>query len=858
MAFARHATPARFSPRALAVRLRARPDSEHEQALIRIVIVAALFALMSAGSGGTVVSPEHRAGALLAGGYLAVSIAYFLCTVIAPQASPTRRLIAMVTDFATTSAFLHFGDAAAAPFYPIYLWVTLGNGFRYGLPYLAASVSAAFSGFFMVVVTTPFWQDNMGLGLGLLAALVMIPSYTASLIRKLTEAKAQAEAASHAKSRFLASMSHELRTPLNAVIGVSETLRRSRLDDDQKEMVHTIRTAGGALLSLIEDILDLSRIEANKVSVAVEPFDLHRELGDLMAMLRPQAAAKAIALEVHVDAAAPHRLLGDRRHLRQILTNLVANAIKFTEAGHVLVSVGAPPARPHQGALLRFDVADTGIGIEIEQQERIFERFTQADETVERRYGGTGLGLAITRSLVALMDGTLSLTSKRGAGSTFSVELPFALADDRAEAGGALAGVALAPATLPERIIVVGADPALADEVRSALGSAPASTVSHALTVADAARLMGGGSPPARATAVQVIDAAAAGAAAAVAEGGRHGGCPRIRIAAACEPAAPPLGFVSTLARPIDGERLRRALAAAAALGRLDGAADHDGGEDKGSEAAARALSALVVEDNPINQKVTRRILEHAGHRVTVVGSGEDALDALDAGTFDVMIVDINMPGMSGLELIKLQRIAELGDRRLPIVALSADATPETRKACEDAGGDVYLTKPIEPARLLAALSDLTRGVAGADKVAAADGADRVTSIFSHPRYRAEPSAAINWQVIQGLTGFGDAEFVIETVDEYVVNTQALIAEIRVAVAAGDVSAFRAAVHALRGTSGNVGAEGLWRLTQDSAGMTVERLRQTGQDYVTRLTQELARFRNEFARFSASQRSGRS
>lgn len=849
---------AAWSVRALARRLKARPDSEHEQALIRIGIVALLFGWMAVGIAfDGVLSAERHAGALLAGGYLALSIVYLVATAIAPQASPTRRLTAMVTDFATTSAFLHFGGGAAAPFYPIYLWVTLGNGFRYGLPYLAASVSAAVSGFFMVVVTTPFWQTNMGLGIGLLAALVVIPAYSASLIRKLTEAKAQAEAANLAKSRFLASMSHELRTPLNAVIGVSECLRTSRLDDDQREMVQTIRTAGGALLSLIEDILDLSRIEANKVAVATEPFDLHRELGDLVAMLRPQATAKGIGFDVHVGWDTPRRVVGDRRHLRQILTNLAANAIKFTSDGHVLVSVAAQPTR-HDGArVLRFRVADTGIGIEAGQQERIFERFTQADESVQRRYGGTGLGLAITRSLVGLLGGTLSLASTPGQGSTFTVELAFA-----ADAQGTPA-----PAALPERVVVLSLDQGVAAEVRAAIGAAAADRVVHARTTLDAARLAGGGARSARASCVIIVDSGDGLFAPLFGQPGAERdaieGITRIRLAGPGEPAEPAFGFVSTLTRPLTDASLAGALRLARALAVATQGTDDDDGhaaaEDDGNAAAiGRALHLLVAEDNPVNQKVTRRILEHAGHHVTMVANGEDALDALDGGRFDALIVDVNMPGMSGLDVIKLQRVAGLGQPRLPIVALSADATPETKRACEDAGGDAYLTKPVEPRRLLSTLIELTRG--GDDTAAAADDGQRVTSIFSHPRYRAEPAVApaINWQVIQGLSRFGDKEFVLETLHEYVANSEILVGDIRAAVTAADVPAFRDAVHALRGTSGNVGAEGLWRLSQDSAGMTSERLRQHGHDYVGKLDRELARFKHEFARYAASPRHGMS
>ncbi len=787
---------------ALLGRLRRRPDSEHEQAMVRVVLVLILLGYFWA----TLDGPAGLGLAVILL-YPAVSFVYVAWIVAAPGANPPRRILAMLSDFLAMSLLMiDFGETAA-PMYPLFLWVTLGNGFRYGLPYLVASTAVGALSFAIVIAIAVPWRDHLGLSLGLLGGLVVVPAYASTLIRKLTEAKVQAEAANRAKSRFLAVISHELRTPLNAVIGMAELLDSTKLDPRQREMSHTIRLSGQALLSLIDSVLDFSRIEARRTEVTVATVDLDRSLADLLLVLGQQAEAKNLRLGVGLAADVPPLIRADWPHIRQILTNLISNAIKFTERGgiRIEVSCGASGGR----RMVVFDVVDTGIGIPADKLEYVFKSFAQADDDINRRYGGTGLGLTISRHLAELLGGGLQAESRIGEGSRFRLQVPLEeVPDEAAAAAPGMEVVLLAADAVAEAFAAAGVEFRRAASAAEAVGLVQASAAPTALCLEQ--------------------DALALRSAAGL-------GVPLIALGSADADGQPLLRLPS---RPTPAQ-VRRAVRACAIF--------HG---DREPEAARDVplmppLRILLAEDNATNRRVMGLLLERGGHRYDVVATGDELLDAIENGTFDVVVTDINMPGLNVIEAVKLYRMAHLGEQgRLPIIACTADATPQTRRACDEAGFDAFLTKPVIAATLLATIAELVRP----SRAAGGQATGKVADLTAHPGFSGPSSSPVDWHTVDGLLELGDDDLLRELVEEFAADALGLLDSMAAAGAAGDASRFRAECHALKSSAANVGARAVARLCQSGGAVEPGALAVEYKDFCLRAKVALNEYTDEIAR----------
>jgi two-component system sensor histidine kinase RpfC len=776
--------------RRLQERIRARPDSEFQQALIRLCIVVGFYLYFSLG--GLEHSPAIDAQAHFLGlGLTLISLSLLMGSLLDTEVSVARRSIGMLHDFTVATYMLAISNETGAPIVATYLWVTLGNGFRYGMPYLHVSTIASVAGFIIVYQFNPFWQAHTPLWWGIWLTLIVIPLYASSLLKQLHAAVKREHEASLAKSRFLANMSHELRTPLNGVIGVADLLVETPLNKEQKEFSQIISSSAHALLELIDNVLDISRIEAGRIVTTDEDFDLHRLINGTTAMMESQAQGKGLVLAAHMAPQTPFQLHGDARHLRQVLINLIGNAIKFTEHGRIDVYIR--PVGMGQPQRLRFEIVDTGIGIPEAAQARIFDSFTQADPSVTRRFGGTGLGTTIAKQLVETLGGQIGLHSREGEGTTLWFELPFALQTT-------IVPVASEHFEAPMRVaILAGAE--LTIRLQTVIRNWGAETVLVDNTTRLAAELsayLSGGTPLG---AVVVERAALPGDAVAflhlLRDDPSLAALPIILIESDLnvEPALDAqlirAGYASVLRTPVNSTLLFNAIHAVVSHdmpANVVSLANHF----QAQAGNAAGLRILVAEDNPVNQRVIRGLLDHAGHHSFLAHDGEEALAMLESAEqpYHLAIIDMHMPQLSGPEVVQRWRFMEKG--HLPIIMLTADARAEAQMACEDAGADAFLTKPVNSRELVEMIAQLAGQQAHAVAVP-----------------HIEPASELEETVLNDLALMGGPAFVQDLLASFSEDSERALRDIELALAAQDYGLWRDHLHKLKGGASDVGANQL-------------------------------------------------
>lgn len=811
----------------LRARLAARPDTEHEQAIVRLVVAALLVLYLLAN-----IPPQEGMLVLyVASAHFAIGALVLLRVLNSSTVSPVRRVLALTADFATVTCYMAYFGESAAPLFLMYVWMTFANGFRFGKQYLLISLGLGIGGFSTVLWVSDFWHAHRTVGYGLLFGFAALSLYVQSLVTKLFDALARAEAANQAKRRFISVVSHEMRTPLNAIIGMSDLLRDTSLNREQADMLQTLRGSARVMLGLVEDVLDFSKIEAGKLALDNSDFDLHALVNSTSRIIASQAQAKNVDFVVSIMPEVPPAVRGDPHYLRQILINLAGNAVKFTEQGSVTLHVAAQEETETK-VRLKFSVRDTGIGIPPEAQARIFESFAQGEQSTTRRFGGTGLGTTIAKQLVELMGGRIGLESAVGLGSTFWFEIDL---EKQPERTGVVAGE-LAGA----RVMLIGFPAGEREAIEATLAGWGAAPVAVAGIEQGVARLISEISveKPYHSAIIYAHGeylhlaqrfrrAAPNPAPATILAVPRDADAPRFDALSA--------GFAAVLELPFDKRQLFNVLHSVSASEEV-GAGVVRLQDYARRIAGGRKLRVLVADDNPTNREVLGKILERGGHDVTLVDDGEQALDAVEHSRFDVVLLDRNMPRMGGMEALQAIRLMFQGGEQPPIAILSADATPEARKECLDAGANAFLAKPVEAARLLEEIQ------AWAGQSAKPVRADRTQR--SAPK--AAAVAIVNADTLSHLEALGSSPaFLEKLIGVYLADNTVLLAKVEAALAARNVTDFRSALHAVKGSSASMGTDRLTQLCTDLGKLSDAEMRLRASGLADSLAKEFSAARAE-------------
>lgn len=772
-------------------------NGEHEQALLRVFFTVVLYSYLIPSADPGV--QDKLTLTILGGCALFVALVLMLHLLYRPKLNNTRIAISIIADMGAATCGMLVLQESGVIFYGVYLWVVVGNGLRYGVKALVFSYISSLIGFATVVYFNTFWSEHIYLMLGLFAPLFLVPLYIIKLRNQLNDAVEAATEASMAKSHFLAHMSHEMRTPLNGIIGANDLLIATELNAEQRDLANTLENSSRILRQMVDNVLDISKIESGKLVSERADFDLHELVNNTITMFHTQAQEKGLALTVHFTPDTPFALHGDVQHLLQVIVNLLGNALKFTHVGSVALRV-SKTSQDSLHTTIKFEISDTGIGIAGDVQHGIFERFTQADASIALQYGGTGLGTTISRDLVKLMGGTIGLHSQLGVGSVFWFELPFVQQtwSDSQSLPQSLAQL---------QVLSVG----LRQQERTVLASYLASWAVRYENVEAfphlSARLTQLYAQRENAVVVMLAPAHL---------GWSEAECLRqltlvppsnksalilLKTDTQCAADADD-AYACVLHFPLDKTLLFNALHSVLSPRHLPGVISFKEHYQR-SQSSKSGVRILLADDNATNRKIIAKILEHGGHYVEVVNDGELALEALENQHFDLMVLDMNMPYLGGIEVTKIHRATQR-ETATPVIILTANATLAAARDCEEAQVDAYLTKPVNALTLLDTVARLTRrGEVGVPL----SGASSIVT-------QSDTGELMNENTLYqlGLLAGGQGSFLAEVIHGFISETERLLEAMQIALTRQEYATFKDLAHIVEGSAGNVGGNALHHL----------------------------------------------